>query len=642
MPGRDRAESGRRNMVIEGRYELLEPVGSGGMGEVWRAHDRRLNRSVAVKGLLDRSALTADTQAAAMQRARREAEAIARIEHPNVVTVHDQVETDDQVWIVMKLLDGQSLAGLLTNQKTLSVPKAADIARQILHGLRAVHAASVVHRDVKPGNVLVRDDGLVILVDFGIATFEGATPLTSSGSVIGTAPYLAPELFAPGTPGPTPASDLWALGITLYEMVEGRRPFRGREVWEVQQDILASSDPVIRFAGPLAPVIQGLLRPDPRERLDAATAEFMLDEVLYDPLSPAPDGATARQPVSVPASEPEPAPVRPDPVAPPVRGEVVDEPRRPAFGKKAKVIVAATLSVVLLATVGWLVADGTGSDEKDKKSGVAGSGSRGDSAQAPPWKTKNPRLRIGIKDDQPGLSERVKGKKDTYAGYDVDMAYKVAAKLGYTDRDDVELVPVDTQNRDSELKNKVVHLVVASYTMREDEEIDFVGPYYTAGRSFLVRMKSKRYVIKDASDLISQRVEVCTARKSTYWGDLPKLGYTMMQSPPASYQRCLEMLLDEKSSVYAIASDDAILAGYIEKNKGKVRKLPNIDGVEKYGVAMLSGQSGLKKEVCSAVRDILADQKGWEAMYRDNLARLIGRDDPPGRPDLDPEACPGS
>ncbi|MEU5159706.1 serine/threonine-protein kinase [Streptomyces sp. NPDC020875] len=641
MSGRDRAGSGRRNMVIEGRYELLEPVGSGAMGEVWRAHDRRLNRPVAVKGLLDRNALTADTQAAAMRRARREAEAIARIEHPNVVTVHDQVETDDQVWIVMKLLDAQSLAGLLTNQKTLSVPRAAEIARQILQGLRAVHAASVVHRDVKPGNVLVRDDGLVILVDFGIATFEGATPLTSSGSVIGTAPYLAPELFAPGSPGPTPASDLWALGVTLYEMVEGRRPFRGREVWEVQQHILASPVPAIRFALPLAPVIQGLLRLDPRERLDAATAEFMLDEVLDDPQSPEPDGATARQPVPVPAPEPEPESVRPDGVAPPVRDELAPEPRRLAFGKRAKVIVAATLSVVLLATVGWLVADATGSDEKDKKSGVAGSDSRGDGAQAPRWKTKNPRLRIGIKDDQPGLSERVKGEKNTFAGYDVDMAYKVAAELGYTDRKDVELVPVDTQNRDSALKKKAVHLVVASYTMRQDDEIDFVGPYYTAGRSFLVRMKSKRYVIKDASDLIRQRVEVCTARKSTYWGDLPKLGYTMMQSPPASYQRCLEQLLDDKSSVYAIASDDVILAGYVEKNPGKVRKLPNIDGVEKYGVAMLSGQSDLKKEVCSAVRNILADGEGWEDMYRDNLDPLIGPADRPGRPDLDPKSCTG-
>ncbi len=323
-------DHGRRRpqVVIEGRYELLEPIGRGGMGEVWKAHDRRLRRFVAVKGLLDRNAMTAGTQAAAMQRARREAEAIAKIEHPNVVTVHDQVETDNQVWIVMKLLEARSLADLLRSERVLAIPRAADIGLQILQGLRAVHAASVVHRDVKPANVLVREDGTAILVDFGIATFEGAAQVTRSGSVIGTPPYLAPELFAPGSPGPTPASDLWALGVTLYEMAEGEAPFAGGEVWEVQENIRQSPDPVLRYAGPLAPVIQGLLFPDPRERLDAATAEAMLREVLGAPLARnatgtgtgsgagagAGSGSATHPPTAV--SEPAAGPV-PEPLGPP-------------------------------------------------------------------------------------------------------------------------------------------------------------------------------------------------------------------------------------------------------------------------------------------------------------------------------------
>ncbi|MFW3461266.1 serine/threonine-protein kinase [Streptomyces microflavus] len=310
----------RPQVVIEGRYELLEPIGSGGMGEVWKAHDLRLRRFVAIKGLLDRNAMTAGTQAAAMQRARREAEAIAKIEHPNVVTVHDQVETDNQVWIVMKLLEARSLADLLRGEKVLAVPRAADIGLQILQGLRAVHAASVVHRDVKPGNVLVRDDGLAILVDFGIATFEGAAQVTRSGSVIGTPRTWRPNSSRPA-PRPHPASDLWALGITLYEMVEGRVPFAGGEVWEVQENIRQAPDPVLRYAGPLAPVIQGLLFPDPHERLDAATAEAMLREVLGAPIARtataggATGGAATNPPTAV--SEPPPGHV-PEPLGPPV------------------------------------------------------------------------------------------------------------------------------------------------------------------------------------------------------------------------------------------------------------------------------------------------------------------------------------
>ncbi|MEU9603266.1 serine/threonine-protein kinase [Streptomyces sp. NPDC048057] len=629
----------RPNVVIEGRYELLEPVGSGGMGEVWKARDLRLRRFVAVKGLLDRNAMTADTQAAAMARARREAEAIAKIEHPNVVTVHDQVETDNQVWIVMKLLDAGSLASLLRAQQVLAVPRAAHIGHQILKGLAAVHAESVVHRDVKPGNVLVRDDGHVILVDFGIATFEGATPLTRSGSVIGTPPYMAPELFAPGSRGPTPASDLWALGITLYQMVEGRLPFAGSEVWEVQQSILESPHPTLQYAGPLTPVIQGLLHPDPHERLDAATADAMLREVLAAPPPPTPAKAVT-PPAPVHGSEPEPrgtgSAERSRPAPPPA--EPAGNRLRSALRKRPKALAAA-LCAVLLATAGWFVTNGSDAGEKDKDGSATGSDGRGGGAATQTWKQTHPKLRIGVKDDQPGLSERVKGEKDAYAGYDIDVAYAVAHHMGYTNRDDVELVPVTTENRSSYLKNKSVDLVIASYSIRKDREVDFAGPYYTAGRGFLVREKSSKYTINDSSDLKKEGVEVCTARDSTYGTVLPDLGFTMMKSPPATYQRCLEQLLDKRTDVYAVASDDVILAGYAKKNPGKVRRLDNIKGTEDYGVAMLPGQPVLKAEVCSAVRKVLADKAGWELMYRKNLADLIGIKNPPGAPD--PTECKG-
>ncbi|MET9093027.1 transporter substrate-binding domain-containing protein [Streptomyces cyaneofuscatus] len=636
-PEHGHGHDGRPQVVIEGRYELLEPIGSGGMGEVWRAHDRRLRRFVAVKGLLDRNAMTAGTQAAAMQRARREAEAIAKIEHPNVVTVHDQVETDNQVWIVMKLLEARSLADLLRSERVLAVPRAADIGLQILQGLRAVHAASVVHRDVKPANVLVREDGTAILVDFGIATFEGAAQVTRSGSVIGTPPYLAPELFTPGSPGPAPASDLWALGITLYEMVEGRVPFAGGEVWEVQENIRQSPDPALRYAGPLAPVIQGLLFPDPHERLDAATAEAMLREVLGAPLArnTTVPGAATHPPTAVT----EPAPDR-EPPGPPVAAP------RAADGHRARrrpwlKAATAVLCVALLGTAGWLVAQGVG-DDSTGKSGTttAGSGGRGGgSTGTEKWKAANPLLKIGVKDDQPGLSKYDR-KTKTYAGYDIDLAYAIAGHLGY-DRDEVAFTTVPTDYRSTALRTKGVDLVIASYSITPErksaspggDSVDFAGPYYEASRSFLVRQKSSKYTIDDSSDLRRLGVEVCTARDSTYETELPKRGFTMTESQPNTYQDCLDKLLDVTSDVYAVASDDIILAGYAKANPGKVRRLENIQGAEGYGVAMRPGSTGLKREVCSALRKILGG-KVWEDMYEKNLAALMDSRTPPGRPDL--------
>ncbi|WP_097943212.1 serine/threonine-protein kinase [Streptomyces sp. ms115] len=646
--GQDGRLAGRRaddeapRTVIDGRYELLERIGSGGMGEVWKAHDRRLNRYVAVKGLLDRNAMTPGTQATAMQRARREAEAIAKIEHLNVVTVHDQVETDHQVWIVMKLLEARSLADLLSRGGVLAVPRAAAIGLQVLQGLRAVHAASVVHRDVKPGNVLVRDDGLAILVDFGIATFEGADRVTRTGSVIGTPSYLAPELFAPTSPGPTPASDLWALGVTLYEAVEGRVPFAGHEVWEVQENVRQSPDPVLRYAGPLAPVIQGLLIADPRERLDAATAEAMLREVLDDPASPgAGAAATATHPptaVSTPDPSTPPTPALRTAVRPP---EPVPPSPAPS-GRRARYrswrIAAAVVCVVLLAGAGWLVAqgDGEGGEQGERAGSTKGQAGSGSQER---WKDTHPTLEIGVKDDQPGLS-KFDRKTRTYQGYDIDLAYAIAESMGYG-KGEVAFTTVATDYRSTALKTKQVDLVIASYSITDDRKtagpdgysVDFAGPYYEASRGFLVREKSAKYTINDSSDLRDLGVEVCTARESTYEKALPKQGFTMAKSQPNTYQDCLDKLLDPESDVYAVASDDIILAGYVEANPGKVRRLENIQGAEGYGVAMRPGTPTLKREVCSALRTILAGRV-WEDMYKENLSGLVGDKNPPGRPEL--------
>ncbi|MBA0049662.1 transporter substrate-binding domain-containing protein [Streptomyces sp. AJS327] len=704
-----RAYAGAPSVVIDGRYELLEPIGSGGMGEVWKAHDRRLRRFVAVKGMLDPNAMTAGNQVAAMQRARREAEAIAKIEHQNVVSVHDQVETDNQVWIVMKLLEARSLADLLRAEGSLAVPRAANIGLQILRGLRAVHAASVVHRDVKPGNVLVRDDGLVILVDFGIATFEGAAQVTRVGSVIGTPPYLAPEIFAPGSVGPTAASDLWALGVTLYQMVEGRSPFAGQEVWEVQESIRQSPEPAFRYAGPLAPVIRGLLVTDPDQRLDAATADAMVGEVLGgdsfaphtpsvvpathpptkppepapaaeasepDPVpevpapaaeapnpgpdptpatpEPGPEPGTGTEPApaatpaaSTPDPDPSPEPSVPEP-GPAVSGPATPAPapvapsgERPRFGRGLKV-AALAVSVALLATAGWLVTKNEDSGGKADQADQARQDDRG-GGPAEKWKDSKPTLNIGVKNDQPGLSLYNK-KTDTYAGYDVDLAYAIAERMGYREAD-VEFTPVTTDDRSTALKRKKVDLVIASYSITDDRKntapddysVDFAGPYYLAGRGFLVREKSSKYDIKDSSDLLDLGVEVCTARNSTYGKVLAEKGFTMKKSQPSTYEGCKEELLDVKSDVYAVASDDVVLAGYAKANPGKVRRLNNIRGAEAYGVAMLPENRGLKDEVCRALKDVM-DGKDWEDLYTKHLAGMLNSKTPPEPPAL--TECP--
>ncbi|MEU9633157.1 transporter substrate-binding domain-containing protein [Streptomyces tendae] len=641
--------------VIEGRYELLEPIGSGGMGEVWKAHDRRLRRFVAVKGLLDRRAMTPDTQKAAMQRARREAEALAKIEHQNVVTVHDQIETADQVWIVMKLLEGRSLADLLSRDGVLGVPRAADIGLQMAQGLRAVHEASVLHRDVKPGNVLVRDGGQVVLVDFGIATFEGADRVTRHGGIIGTPPYLAPELFAPAAPGPTSASDLWALGVTLYEMVEGRLPFGGNEVWEVQANIQQSPEPVLRYAGPLGPVIQGLLATDPDGRLDAATAEAMLREVLAEPGTPTPARAatpahppTARPtPPAGPSSEAVPFGTAPSGTAPsePIpSGIAPSESSSPAAREgrgrfRGWKVAAAAACVVLLAGGGWIVSRGDFGGEQDDASGQQGAGSAGGDAEQAweQWKSARKRLTIGAKEDQPGLSFY---NEDTgvWSGFDVDIAYALAGKLGY-DKAQVDFYGVTTANRASKLKNGEVDLVVASYSMtpaREQRDgIKFVGPYYKAGSSLLVRKNSAKYDLDEAVDVKRNHVEVCTARDSTYADKLQEDGYTTGKWQPDTYKECVERLLDKRSSVYAVASDDVLLAGYARNDPAHLKLLPSGAGTEPYGVAMRKDDPLLQSKVCSGLQEILAG-KEWSEMYMKDLSPLTGRKTAPSRPELRP------
>ena len=265
-----------QGLLLAGRYRLAESIGSGGMGRVWRAHDEVLHRAVAIKELTAALYVSESDQPRLLARTRAEARAAARINHSAVVTVHDVLEHDGRPWIVMELVEGNSLADEVKEQGRIEPAEAARIGIWVLRALRAAHAAGVLHRDVKPGNVLLGQDGRVLLTDFGIAQIEGDSTITRTGEVVGSVDYLAPERVRGADPGPS--SDLWALGATLFTAVEGRSPFRRTSPLSTMQAVVEEEAGEPRYAGALAPVIAALLNKDPALRPDADQAEQMLAE----------------------------------------------------------------------------------------------------------------------------------------------------------------------------------------------------------------------------------------------------------------------------------------------------------------------------------------------------------------------------
>ncbi|WP_380278828.1 protein kinase [Kitasatospora purpeofusca] len=277
MGAQDRPESAEAERLLAGRYELGERLGRGGMGTVWRARDRMLDREVAVKELTVNHLPEEDLQIL-HARMKREAAAAARIKHPGVITVHDVLEQDGRPWIVMELVDGRSLADVISQDGTLPPRAAAEVGGQVLAALHRGHQLGVLHRDVKPANVLLEHGtGRAVLLDFGIATYEGSAELTRPGDLVGSPDYLAPERAQGERPGP--ASDLWGLGATLYAAVEGDSPFRRTSPLTTLAAVVGDPLPEPRRAGPLGPVLAALMAKDPADRPTADEAARMLAEV---------------------------------------------------------------------------------------------------------------------------------------------------------------------------------------------------------------------------------------------------------------------------------------------------------------------------------------------------------------------------
>jgi serine/threonine protein kinase len=261
--------------LIAVHYRVLKRLGSGGMGVVWQAKDERLQRLVAVKQLLLAPELNPRETDEARARALREARIAARLQHPNAIMVYDVAEHDGEPCIVMEYLPSRSLAAVLSERYCLPVPEVASIGRQIASALAAAHAAQIVHRDVKPGNILITEDGTAKITDFGVSRAVGDVTVTQTGMMAGTPAYLAPEVARGQLP--TSASDVFSLGATLYAALEGRGPFGDSDNPLALLHAVASGRPTPpQQAGPLTAVLMSLLATDPAARPDMHRASLEL------------------------------------------------------------------------------------------------------------------------------------------------------------------------------------------------------------------------------------------------------------------------------------------------------------------------------------------------------------------------------
>jgi eukaryotic-like serine/threonine-protein kinase len=264
--------------LVAGRYRLMHRIGTGAMGVVWQAKDERLNRVVAVKQVLLQTGLSQDEIEEALERCRREGRIAAKLHHPNAVTVFDVVDEDDAPWLVMEYVASQSLAAAMKERGALAPLEVAAIGAQIAAALAAAHAAGIVHRDIKPGNILLADNGAVKITDFGISRASDDVTVTKTGLIAGTPAYLAPEV-AYGK-DPTPPTDVFSLGSTLYAAVEGEPPFGLSEnTLGLLHAVAAGKINPPRYAGPLAPVLISLLATEAEDRPTAAQARDMLAAV---------------------------------------------------------------------------------------------------------------------------------------------------------------------------------------------------------------------------------------------------------------------------------------------------------------------------------------------------------------------------
>ncbi|MFF4531018.1 serine/threonine-protein kinase [Streptomyces sp. NPDC001407] len=426
---------GQGDRWVAGRYRLLDRLGQGGMGVVRRARDEVLDREVAVKEVRAPAGLLDHEVRQLYARMEREGRAAARISHPNVVTVYDVVTEDGRPWIVMELIRGLSFADVLEAQGSVTPARAAHIGAETVAALRAAHQVGVLHRDVKPGNILLANDGRVVLTDFGIATVAGSSALTRTGELVGSPEYLAPERALGRPPGP--ASDLWSLGVTLYAAVEGFSPFRQDTPLSTIRAVVDQELPPPRGAGALTPVLEGLLRKEPERRLGAEEAERMLRAVAGGER-----GADVSHAPTVAAHPAAPAPFTPGPGTPgsgTAPGAPDAEPR-PDDGQHRRTLrvlaVAALVAALLVGGLVWALTRGGGDSGSTSSGGGASSADSRDGGAPPAAGSGSSGASPGNSADY-GVRVTVTAQRDQYTGACPPSAgaapsFRVAVAVGRT------------------------------------------------------------------------------------------------------------------------------------------------------------------------------------------------------------------